>query len=203
MKGNFAACLPRLLLISVTACAVGLLLSLAVSASAAAPAAAIPGSAADPLVTQEWMEDHVQKSFAPLYLRLDQLEQKLGGSVNIVLTIGSAQAMVNGKAAVIPAPPQIMGEGYTMVPARFIGEALGLSVEWEAANRQVSFSGQGQSIVLTIDRTTAIINGQPYAMPIAPVISGGYTLVHARLVGEAFHARVEWDPGTRRVTIKK
>jgi len=196
----FAVCLPSLLCTAVTACLCGFLLSLAATARAAAPGA-VPGSAADPLVTQAWVEEYVQKSFAPLNERLSQMEQKLGSRVYIVLTIGGGQALINGKAVSIPAPPQIMGAGYTMVPARFIGEALGLKVDWQAAGRRVIFSGQGQNIVLTIDSTTATINGQPYVMPMAPLIAGGYTLVHARFVGEAFHCKVEWDPLTRQVTI--
>ena len=203
MKGSFTAYLPYLLLTAVTACALGLLLSVAIKANASAPTDVTPGSAADPLVTQEWFEDYVQKSFDPLYKRLEQLELPLTGGVRIVLNIGSAQALVNGKAVNIPAPPQIMGAGYTMVPARFIGEALGLAVEWDAASRQVSFSGQGQSIVLTIDRSSAVINGQPYTMPMAPLIVSGYTLVHVRFVSEAFHCQVEWNAGARQVIVTK
>ena len=198
VKGAFNASLPRLLLVSVVACALGLALFLAVPVAAASP-----GSAADPLVTQDWVEDYVQRAFAPLHQRIDQMEQNLGGRVYIVLAIGSAQALVNGKAQTIPAPPQIMGAGYTMVPARFIGEALGLKVDWHAASRKVTFSSQGQSITLTIDSTTANINGQPYTMPMAPVIAGDYTLVHVRFVSEAFRCLVDWDPNTRQVTITK
>lgn len=201
MKKAFFAYLPRLLLTAATALALGLLLSAAVPLQAVPARAASPGSAADPLVTQEWVEDYVERSFAPLNLRLEQLEQKLG--FRIVLTIGSQQAYVNGQTVQIPAPPQLLGAGYTMVPARFIGEALGLTVDWDAVSRKVTFSGQGQSITLTIDRTTASINGQAYAMPFAPVIKDGHTLVHARFVSEAFNCQVNWDPDTRQVTITK
>ncbi|MCL1905472.1 MAG: copper amine oxidase N-terminal domain-containing protein [Clostridiales bacterium] len=183
---------------SLIACALGLLFSFAIPVGADTP-----GSAADPLITQEWLEDYVQKSFAPLKQRLDQLEQQLGGGLNIVLTIGNAHALVNGKTVSIPAPPQIMGAGYTMVPARFVGEALGLNVAWDAAARKVIFSGQGQSVSLTIGRTTATINGRPYAMPMAPLIAGEYTLVHIRFISEAFNCKVDWDQTTRSVTITK
>ena len=198
MRKVLAINITHLLLIAITACVLSFSFSLAVPASAATP-----GSAADPLVTQEWVDDYIQKSFEPLSQRLDLLEQKLGGRVDIVLTIGKGQALVNGNMEPIPAPPQIMGAGYTMAPARFIGEALGLNVDWDAVNRKVTFSGQGQNIILTIDRPTASINGHDYAMPIAPVIAGGYTLVHVRFISEAFRCQVGWNPNTRQVTITK
>jgi uncharacterized Zn-binding protein involved in type VI secretion len=171
--------------------------------NAGASDTALPGSAADPLITIGWLEEYVQSSFEPLNKRLEELEQKLSSNVKIVLTIGNPTAQVNGKTATIPAPPQIMGAGYTMVPARFIGEALGLGVEWDAAGRKVVFSGQGQNIALTIGNNTASINGKPYAMPIAPLIAGSHTLVHARFISEALHCKVEWNPATRQVTIIK
>jgi hypothetical protein len=202
VKKAFTAYFPRPLLAAVAACAFGLLLSLAVPAGAAFPGDAIPGSAADPLVTRAWVEDYVQESFAPLYQRLDQLEQRLGG-VNIVLTIGSNQALISGKTVTVPAPPQIMGAGYTMVPARFIGEALGLKVDWNDASRKVTFSGPRQDIALIIGNTAADINGQAYAMPMPPVIAGGYTLVHVRFVSEAFGCKVDWNQNTRQVIITK
>ena len=96
-----------------------------------------------------------------------------------------------------------MGAGYTMVPARFIGESLGLNVDWHPVKRQVSFSGPGRDVMLTIDKTTANINDQPYAMPFAPLIRDSYTLVHVRFVSEAFQCKVDWDANTRQVTIKR
>ena len=162
-----------------------------------------PGSYSDPLITKAWLETYVQECFEPVIKRIDQLEQKLGGFVNIVLTIAKSEAEVNGKITAIPAPPQIMGAGYTMVPARFIGEALGLSVDWDAAERKVTFSGQGQNVTLTINQNTASINGHTYTMPMAPLISGGYTLVHVRFISEAFHCKVEWQEKTRQVFISK
>ncbi|MCL2351426.1 MAG: stalk domain-containing protein [Firmicutes bacterium] len=54
----------------------------------------------------------------------------------IVLTIGSAEAVVDGKTVILDAPAKIIN-GRTMVPLRFIGESLGLYVEWDGLNRQV------------------------------------------------------------------
>lgn len=54
----------------------------------------------------------------------------------IVLTLGSAQAVVNGETGTLPdgVPATTMfyeGAGYTMVPLRFFSEALGCEVSWD------------------------------------------------------------------------
>ncbi len=48
--------------------------------------------------------------------------------------------IVNGKEIQCDVPPQIV-DGRTMVPARFLAEALGAKVEWDAANNAVIVTG--------------------------------------------------------------
>lgn len=52
------------------------------------------------------------------------------------LEIGSTVASVNGTATELEAAPEILNNT-TMVPVRFVSEALGAVVQWEAANRVV------------------------------------------------------------------
>jgi len=56
----------------------------------------------------------------------------------ITLTIGNNQAIINGEQHFLDAPPFIVPEtGRTLVPIRFIGEALGADVFWDPAGRRV------------------------------------------------------------------
>ncbi len=55
----------------------------------------------------------------------------------IKLQIGSTTALDNGSQVTLDAALQIV-DGRTLVPTRFVGEALGAQVNWDAANRQVS-----------------------------------------------------------------
>lgn len=59
------------------------------------------------------------------------------GTKTVVLTIGSARASISGKPARLDVPARIIN-GRTMVPLRFIGEALGAEVGWDAALRLVT-----------------------------------------------------------------
>ncbi|WP_127484613.1 stalk domain-containing protein [Paenibacillus ehimensis] len=54
----------------------------------------------------------------------------------IVLTIGSNIAYVNGVPVTLSAPAQLI-HGITMVPVRFVSEALGGVVEWNEASKSV------------------------------------------------------------------
>jgi len=55
---------------------------------------------------------------------------------DVQLHIGDRVATVNGQRQLLDVPAQIY-RGSTMVPLRFISEALGANVEWIDANRQV------------------------------------------------------------------
>lgn len=56
----------------------------------------------------------------------------------VVLTIGKAEALVNGNPVTLDVPPLIYADR-TMVPLRFIGEALGGTVNWDGATRTANF----------------------------------------------------------------
>lgn len=57
----------------------------------------------------------------------------------IVLTIGSDKAVINGNQANVKPPPQIVG-GKTMVPLRFIAEAFGAGVSFEASSKTITIT---------------------------------------------------------------
>ncbi len=64
------------------------------------------------------------------------------GTQIVELTIGSRQAMVNGAPRLLDVPAFTMG-GRTMVPLRFISEALGADVQWNAASQTILIGTAG------------------------------------------------------------
>ncbi|MFN8607949.1 MAG: stalk domain-containing protein [Vulcanimicrobiota bacterium] len=58
------------------------------------------------------------------------------GSQSVQLTLGSNQAVVNGQAVTLDSPAATVG-GRTMVPLRFVSEALGTEVRWQEATQTV------------------------------------------------------------------
>lgn len=56
--------------------------------------------------------------------------------IDIVLTVGENQAVINGADITLDVPAKVV-EGRTMVPLRFIGEALGAQVKWQPTAKSV------------------------------------------------------------------
>lgn len=54
----------------------------------------------------------------------------------VALVVGRRDAAVDGRPIVLDTPPMVIG-GRVMVPLRFVGEALGAYVQWQAAARTV------------------------------------------------------------------
>ncbi|MBR3392153.1 MAG: copper amine oxidase N-terminal domain-containing protein [Firmicutes bacterium] len=86
------------------------------------------------------------------------------------------------------------GGGYTMVPVRFIAEALGASVSWDGTARKVGVDLDGRHFELTIGQ---LVPGTP----VAAVIRDSRTFVPLRYVMESFGARVEWTQREQRIDI--
>ncbi len=57
--------------------------------------------------------------------------------IQLVLTIDDPIAYINGKKITLEVPPMIKN-GRTFVPLRFIGEATGCSIEWEAKEQKIT-----------------------------------------------------------------
>ncbi|MBX3171048.1 MAG: copper amine oxidase N-terminal domain-containing protein [Candidatus Eremiobacteraeota bacterium] len=58
------------------------------------------------------------------------------GSQSVELTLGSNQAMVDGQPVTLDSPATSLG-GRTMVPLRFVSEALGTEVRWQESTQTV------------------------------------------------------------------
>ncbi|WP_276352391.1 family 10 glycosylhydrolase [Cohnella caldifontis] len=88
--------------------------------------------------------------------------------VSIVMKVGQNTATAGGKTVALDAPPEL-NRGRVMVPLRFIGESLGLQVEWNAANRWIQLNsksgheikGAWVSTVYNLDWPSAASYGQP------------------------------------------
>lgn len=97
-------------------------------------------------------------------------------------------------------PPEVKNQR-TMVPVRAVGEAIGADVEWVQDKQQVVMTRAGSTVTMTLDSTTADIDGGKVEMDVAPYAVDGRTLLPARYVAEFFGQKVDWDGEKRRVLI--
>jgi putative multiple sugar transport system substrate-binding protein len=122
-------------------------------------------------------------------------------AVVVQMTIGSTKGTIDLKQVVLDQPP-IIENGRTLVPFRFIGEALGAQIGWDPANRTVSYLLEDKSIVLTIGSTTALVNGVKTTLDVAAkILPTGRTVVPIRFISESIGAGVAWNATTRMVTV--
>jgi hypothetical protein len=130
-------------------------------------------------------------------------------SVAIGLTVGKATATVGAGTVKLDAAPFIdKASGRTMVPMRFVGEAFGATVTWDAPTRRVFVETKGTTnhkpllMIMTIGSKKATANGKALTLDVAPAIVAGRTFVPLRVISETLGATVKWDAAARTVNIE-
>ena len=116
---------------------------------------------------------------------------------------------VDGKPLKLSTAPYMSKQGSVMVPMRAIFEALGAGVKWEGttqtitATQKLSDGTDDVVVSLTLDKNSALVDGQAVTLSQAAVLSGGSTFVPLRFVAESLGASVEWNKTTFHVSITR
>ena len=134
--------------------------------------------------------------------------KRLIGALLIMTTLFSVPAVaaddisvyLNGEKMTFDQPP-IIRDDSTLVPFRAIFEGLGMSVDWNGDERQVSAENNNTKILLYINSPVMYVNGAEKTLLTPPIIYNDRTLVPLRAVSEAVGTDVQWDGETRTVTI--
>ncbi len=124
-------------------------------------------------------------------------------SGNIVLVMNSTDFTVNGTKTKIDAQGSkpVQSKGYTMLPLRAILEATGGTLSYDGNTKKITIQRGGDTVVLTLDSKTAVVNGGSRSLGAAPYATNGRTMVHIRTL-ELFGMKVDWDSKTNNVTVK-
>lgn len=109
---------------------------------------------------------------------------------------------VNGKTVEFPdAQPFIDESGRTQVPARFVSQALGCTVEWTAATTTVTIKKGKDTIKLKVGESKALLNNVQKTFDTKARIKNSRTFVPLRFVSETLGAKVTWDSIAKTVII--
>lgn len=71
------------------------------------------------------------------------------GSTKVVLKVNSKQAVINGQTKTLDVPAKLIN-GKTMVPVRFVSEALGAKVDWNAKKNEVTIATNDKVVVIGV-----------------------------------------------------
>lgn len=124
-------------------------------------------------------------------------------NIRIILTINSPAMIVNDEEKSIDnegTVPVIVNDR-TLLPVRAVVEAMGGSVEWDEYSRTVTLIKDENTIKLTIDSETALLNNEEINLDTAPTIINDRTMLPIRFIAESFGFNVEWDEMTQEITI--
>jgi hypothetical protein len=91
--------------------------------------------------------------------------------------------------------------GRTLVPVRYLADALGATTNWDGTTHTVTVTTTVYTIQLVIGSARLTVDGQAQTMDAAPVINNGRTYLPARWVAQAMGYDVDWDAANKIVVI--
>jgi len=119
----------------------------------------------------------------------------------IILQINNKVAKVNGKNYTLDAAP-FVHNGRTVVPLRFVSEALGAKVSWNGKEQSITLKRGTETIVLYLGKSEALINGKKVMMDVPAFQLKGNTFVPIRFVSVQLNQDIQFDNKTQTITIK-
>jgi multiple sugar transport system substrate-binding protein len=126
---------------------------------------------------------------------------KAESMTTIEVYIGKNTGTVNGKTTTLE-QGAVIKNGRTLVPLRFITEAMGATLAWDTATRTANITLADNKIALTIDKTVAKVNDYDVALDTPAAIINGKTVVPVRFVAESMGATTAWDAAVKKVTVQ-
>lgn len=162
-----------------------------------------------PLVTETFQEDGVWYAVTRVnHLTKFAVLSVAGsprGQLEVILYIGRTSATVNGATYTLDAAPFVDPKANrTLVPLRFLAEALGADVGWDGVAQRVIIKDNGQVIILTLGSSTALVDGQVRAIDCAVLTRPpGRTFIPLRFVSETLGARVDYNAENREIIITR
>lgn len=118
----------------------------------------------------------------------------------IKMKINDVNYTVNGQAKKMDAKPFI-SNSRTLVPLRFIIEAIGGDVQWDGDTRVVTVNSKGKNIILPIDSKKITVDGKEIAIDQAAIIKCDRTYVPIRFVAENLGMNVNYINESREIEI--
>lgn len=119
----------------------------------------------------------------------------------VKLAINRTTMTVNQTTIELDQAP-ILHKDNTMVPVRFVVEAMGGQLTWSDAERKVTVVKDSHYAEMWLDKPDLIIDGQVVTAEVAPMLVGERTMVPLRLLSEKMGWKVGWDQSTYSVTLE-
>ena len=127
---------------------------------------------------------------------------KTAAGVELKMTLGKTAYTLNGEQKTMDVAPIIRNER-TMLPVRYVAEALGAEIAWDGATSTATLKTADTEIKITVGAKDATVNGQAVALDSPAFIENDRTYMPVRFVAETLGGTVAWDGATSTATITK
>lgn len=128
----------------------------------------------------------------------------MGAGINPALatTYEPVHLIVDGKDITAISNPVIENDRL-LVSIRYVAEAIGAEVQWDAEKRAVYVEREGRDFQLWIDnRLVSYLDGALIQLcDVSPKIINDHTYIPLRLMSNALSVGIEWDGDTRTATV--
>jgi hypothetical protein len=112
------------------------------------------------------------------------------------------KVFVNGSEMSFPdQKPVINSDNRTLVPVRFVSQALGAAVGWTEASKKVTVELGDKVLTLAIGKREATVGAYTITLDTAAALMNDRTMVPLRFISEGLGANVQWDDSTRTIYI--
>lgn len=110
--------------------------------------------------------------------------------------------LLDGNEIVFPdAQPFIDTRDRTLVPIRFVSEAMSADVDWDDESKTVTIQKDKDVVKYTIHSTVAYLNDQLMSFDSFGILKEDRTFVPIRFISELLGCDVDWNDTSRIVTI--
>jgi len=142
--------------------------------------------------------------FKPLFRNMALTLALIVALASIPFTAAAASpisVILDGQRLSFDVPPQVIN-GSTMIPYSALTKKLGATLSADAKAKKLTVKRGSTTVVLTVNSSTAAINGKSVSLDAKVVEKNGRTLVPLRFLGEAFGLWVNWNNSTKTVNLE-
>ncbi len=123
-------------------------------------------------------------------------------AVNAATVPDKVTVELDGKEVYFPdAQPFVDARDRTLVPIRFVSEAMGAKVDWVNDTRTVIIQKENDTIKYTIGDMKAYLNDEIRVFDSYGILKEDRTFVPLRFISEMLACTVDWSDTTKTVTI--
>ena len=119
---------------------------------------------------------------------------------SVVFASNLPKLIINGEVIATDVSP-VVRNGRTLVPIRIVSEKLGATVDYNSKTKGITIKRNNTIIKLTVDNTSATVNGVKKVLDEPARAINGRTVVPVRFVSESFGITVQYKSGVNEVHI--